>query len=315
MIQKIGVGELLRTWHELSVDANDQETRKAIRDLLLPTFAWTKNGQEHLTPEKKDDKVDDKKVGEGRDEILENPPEFLVPPKDLGLSFTTTPIEPKKQVLAMPTHNGSQLDTERQFGVSPEPLLEPVWAKRVVGSLLSTDAPLGSLDVNRLLRQLVEMRELKCLPRKNRSTLRQGTQVLLDRHPTMMVFYSDQSALRKEIEAFVGTNRTETLRCDTFPPTQVSEIASVKWYPYTLPAPQVPVLVVSDLGKTRNVFPNTAVLDKFLEPIKARGCPVFALVPCAPDAYPLYIRDRMCLLLWDRDTRPSDARRLRRARR
>jgi hypothetical protein len=183
---------------------------------------------------------------------------------------------------------------------------------------MATEAPLGDIDIPRLVRWLAELREVRRLPRKRQPTLRQGVQVLLDRHSSMMVFYSDQSALRPEIEGIVGRERTEILRCDRIPPTRVSELSTSRWRPYEPPPPGTPVLMVSDLGMARGAFPPSPSLEvewnTFLNPLMAAGNPVLALVPCALDRYPAFVRERLHLLLWDSSTRPSDARRARKER-
>lgn len=320
-MREIGVGDLLRAWHALG--ASDEATREAIRDVLLPEFAWLPK-EETLAPRP-----------DARREQLDLPEPPAPPEPDqtskpagrgtsdedasalLDVPFSVEPMLPRSQPIRLPT-SGPRLAADRDLAPELEPLLDARWARRVIGGLIAMEAPLGDLDVPRLVRSLTEMREVRRLPRKRQPTLRFGAQVLLDRHPSMMVFYSDQSALRPEIEGIVGRERTLILRCDRFPPTEVSELATPRWRPYESPLPGTPVLVVSDLGMARGAFPlsrlDEAEWDAFLAPLLSAGSPVLALVPCELDRYPAFVRERVRLLLWDWSTRPSDARRARKAR-
>ncbi|MCK6685411.1 MAG: hypothetical protein L6R30_23660 [Thermoanaerobaculia bacterium] len=312
MKPEIGIGELFRAWDALG--AKNDATREAIRDLLVPSFTWVSKSPK---PVPKTDIIQPPEVPRPPriiDRSETGKVEFPVPFKAVDLPFTVTPIEPEERRLEIPA-GGAQLPPDALREIDPEPLLEAVWTRRVIGGLIATEAPLGGLDVDQLLRSLTAMRVVRRLPRKRRPTMRHGVQVLLDRHPSMMVFYADQSALRREIEAFAGRERTAVLRCDGFPPARVSEISSARWRPYSPPEAGTPVLLVSDLGLVRDALPGPEALDDFVGPLRALRSDVVALVPESPESYPGYVHDRVHLLEWDAGTRPSDARRARRARR
>lgn len=314
MIHEIGVGELLRVWHALG--ASDDATRRAIRDVLLPDFEW-------CAPEQPPAPVPppDPATPTPATPTLVRPPPPSEPepvaPAPIDLAYSVTPLHrTDDRPLQLP--GGPRLAADRNLAVPPEPLLDPVWARRVVGELMATDAPLGDIDLRRLVRTIAALQPLRRIPRKRRATLRLGAQVLLDRHASMMVFFNDQSALRHELEGIGGRERTSVLRCNGFPPTEIATLAAADWRPYAPPLAGTPVLVVSDLGMTRGMFPlspaSERAWDAFLAPLAAAGCRVCALVPCPPDRYPVFVRERVHLLLWDRKTRPSDARRARKAR-
>ena len=310
-VNGIGVGELLRVWHALG--ATDDATRRAVRDVLLPAFDW------HAPTERREEQPEEQPEEESTSERDKTEVTDAHTSAD-DVPFTTMPIAAEEQPLRpLELPVGPRLAADRNLAVEPEPLLEPVWSRRVVGELLAIDAPLGDLDIRRLVRTIAALRPLRRLPRKLRPTLRLGAQVLLDRHASLMVFFSDQSALRHELEGFAGRERTTVLRCDGFPPTEVAPLVGTAWRPYTPPPAGTPVLVVGDLGMARGRFPldpaAEAAWDAFLAPLAAAGSRVSALVPCPPDRYPAFVHERMHLLLWDRKTQPSDARRARRTRR
>lgn len=317
-MNEIGVGELLRVWHTLG--AIDDAARRAVRDVLLPAFDWhapteQRREQEEQQPDEQPDEQPNEQSTPERDKT--EVPDTHAPGDDVP--FTATPIAADEQPLRpLELPVGPRLAADRNLAVEPEPLLEPVWSRRVVGELLAIDAPLGDLDIRSLVRTIAALRPLRRLPRKLRPTLRLGAQVLLDRHASLMVFFSDQSALRLELEGFGGRERTAVLRCDGFPPTEVAPLVGTDWRPYTPPPAGTPVLVVGDLGMARGRFPldpaTEAAWDAFLAPLTAAGSRVSALVPCPPGHYPAFVRERVHLLLWDRKTQPSDARRARRTR-
>ncbi|CAN92438.1 hypothetical protein predicted by Glimmer/Critica [Sorangium cellulosum So ce56] len=320
-MRELGVGDLLRVWHRLG--ASDEAAREAVRDLLLPAFAW-RPLEERASPKPApetgpiDEASSPCQVSTASsprdDEDLD-----VHEPADTSLDFnySVTPLHHEGRSFRLP-ESGPGLAADQITAMDLEPLLDSAWARRVLGGLITTDAHVGGVNVPRLVRSLCEMREVRRLPRMLQATLRRGAQVLLDRHPSMMAFYSDQSALRHPIEGFGGRERTTILRCDGFPPRQVSDLSVARWRDYQPPTPGTPVLVLSDLGMTRGVFPLTpqaeAEWDAFLEPLLSGGSTVCALVPCPPDRYPRFVRERVRLVLWDLSTRPSDARRIRKGR-
>lgn len=313
MIREIGVGDLLRAWDTLG--AEDEATRAAIRDMLLPQFIWQ-------APEAEPARAAVR-------EPAAAPPATLSPPtpseparataearkREAEVAFAVTVEHHEREVPLLWPESGPRLEDDRDLSLEPEMLLEPVWVRRVVGNLMSTEAQLGDIDLGKLVRAVVEMRPLRRMPRTRRTTLRLGAQVLFDRDPSLMVFYSDQSALRPVLEGIGGRERTAIQRCDGFPPTRVSELNSARWRPYSPPLPGTPILLVGDLGMARGAFPlseaDEARWDAFFGGLRARRNPVCALVPCAPELYPPFVRELVDLVLWDRRTRPSDVRRVR----
>lgn len=312
MSHVIGVGDLLRAWHAL--DANDEAARRAISDLLLPGFGWSAMATKPVVPREPPQASPQPHSVIQQVEVPDVP--SAAEHQALDIPFSVTPVvssgEPQRTLA-----RGPRLAADRNLTVATAELLEPEWARRIVGELMMTEAPLGDLDLPRIIHSLSEMREIRRIPRKSRPTLRLGAQVLLDRHPSMMVFYSDQSALRPVLAGIGGRGRTLLLRCDGFPPTSISEISSARWRPYEPPPPGTPVLILSDLGMARGAYPLSAeaeaAWDAFLAPLAATGNPLIALVPHPPTRYPLFICERICLVLWDRVTRPSDVRRARKA--
>jgi hypothetical protein len=318
VIRPIGVGDLLRVWHELGAD---ESTRKAIRDLLLPEFEWSARTKKPAVEASVTAPLVATKDSPGRDaNDSRDPVATSGEPLELtaaSLPFTSTSLSPRVRPLRLPV-GGLPLPRDPDVAQEPEPLLEPVWVRRVLAGLLSSQAPRGDVDVAALLRRLTELREVRALPRTMKPTCRFGAQVLVDRHWSMMVFYSDQSALRRDIEGIGGRERTTVLRCDAFPPKRISELSTTRWRPYAPPIAGTPVIVVSDLGMSRGAFPldapAEAAWDGFIGSLAKVGCPVAALVPCEPALYPGFVRARLPLLLWDASTRPSDATRARRGR-
>lgn len=282
-----------------------------------------------------------------REALPQPPQEPVEPPGDTGVEYDYRAFDHEA---SSPVHSvrieagGGQLLRSGDGAVAAaESLLERSWERRVLGALLATDAALGGLDERRLIRQLLRGRPVRKLPRRIRSTMQRGAQVLLDRHPSTMVFFADQSHLRRVIQGIVGRERVQFLRCVGFPPSSrsirretpesslaaavpcsaerlefaVAEPGLAEWREYPLPPPQTPVLIVSDFGLVRGAhlpqpFEWVRWLN-FTERLQANRNPLYALVPDDPDRCPGAIRQRVRVLAWDQHTRPSHARQLRRA--
>jgi hypothetical protein len=302
------LGALLRTWHLL--DAHDDVTRRAIRDLLAPGLEWRSMNEPPPRP------VPAPLKEPQRVESGPAPLDARAPPTVGGadaapevVRFTARRGRPR--TIELPP----DLPTLAPDAATPpieEPLLEPSWARSVLSAALACRVPAGEVDLPALTRALVTLSSLRSLPRKPHWTLRTGAQVLVDRRPAMMAYFAEQSSVARQVEAVVGRERTTVLRCDTFPPKQVSGLKEVKWRKYQLPAPGVAVLLISDLGLSRGALPDQSELEPFLRTLSSQKSAVIMLTPGPPLRYPEALRREVCLLEWDLGTRPSDAARLRR---
>lgn len=319
MIPPIGVADLFRAWHALG--AHDAQSRRMIRDALLGDdgIDWEPVKEAAAKPPA---------PGAGDEAPPARRPPSSHPPapteREDGAGWdepVQIRVEEVESIVSRAVEiaaGAPVLARDQRSPVEPEPLLEPGWAPRIVSAFVATDAPLGDVDVARLVTSVVQLRGMRRLPRKIRPTLRKGVQLLLDRDTSMMPLYADQTALHKLVAAIVGRERNSVFRCDTFPPRRVSPLAATKWGPYAPPPPGTPVLIAGDLGMARGAFPLSSDAerrwDEFLGPLREAGSPVLALVPCHPERYPPFVRANVRLVLWDSRTRPSDARRARRER-
>lgn len=319
MIPPTGLGDLFRAWHALG--ARDEQSRRLIRDALLgeDDVDWQPAGAPSPEPAPPPEPGEQPITAAGAAGAA-SPAEAPAGPDAAGwrepVDFRVEVAEPEGiQTVQLPA-TAAALARDRRLPVEPEPLLVPAWGPRIVSAFVATEAPLGDVDVERLVVALARLRGVRRLPRKLRPTLRRGVQLLVDRDASMMPLYSDQVALYGLIQAIVGRARSHALRCDTFPPGRVSALTVTRWGPYEPPPGGTPVLVASDLGMARGAFPLSRDAERrweaFLAPLREAGCPVTALVPCDPERYPPFVRSRVRLLLWDAGTRPSDARRARR---
>jgi hypothetical protein len=80
--------------------------------------------------------------------------------------------------------------------------------------------------------------------------------------------------------------------------------------PYELPAPGVPVLLLTDLGigggGTRRRWPRREHLVALAGRLTAQGSPTLALVPFPPTRWPTGLDRSIGLVFWDRRTTISD---------
>src|SRR6185436_4251877 len=74
--------------------------------------------------------------------------------------------------------------------------------------------------------------------------------LLLDSAPALEPFLEDQSAFARLLRSVAGVDRVEMLEFEGCPARGVTDPADGLVRPYKLPSPGVPVLVLSDLGRS-----------------------------------------------------------------
>jgi hypothetical protein len=203
--------------------------------------------------------------------------------------------------------------TAVQFELRPPhvPLLPHGTTPAILQALLRTKARDGEPDVARMVERFAQGMPLMRIVRRPRSTMRFGTQVLMDVGEAMEPFARDQGQLADRIRDLMGAEGVELLSFADAPRRGVRRGRSRTREPYRPPPPGARVLVVSDLGVGGRALNQLRAdpgewLD-FVDEIERAGCSAVALVPFPPERIPVSLAARLPLVTWDRGTDTSRA--------
>lgn len=194
----------------------------------------------------------------------------------------------------------------------PEPLFVARWTRGILGAALATMDE-GVIDLERAIDLVARLEPLTRLPIRPRPTLRNGVQVLLDRSEAMLPFYRDQASLARSLEGLIGPDRLTVQRFAGCPTRGTGTRTPRTWTHYEPPRPRTPVLVVTHFGAIdaplASDVASTAEWHAFASDVAAAGCPLVAIVPCAPARLPAGLPQAMRLVVWDRSTTARAAQR------
>ncbi|MER6913434.1 hypothetical protein ABT354_17345 [Streptomyces sp. NPDC000594] len=204
-------------------------------------------------------------------------------------------------------------------GPTPEPLLRPVvttalpheppwkreWARGVMVAALSIPVESREFDQRELLRRVARQDALRSVPRRSRLTTRLGAQLLLDHGPAMAPFQDDRAWVRELAASVAGRDRLDVLRFRGTPGRGVVRRDPLDRGPYRAPQPGTPVVLFSDLGRTRHPLPDRwaprpGEWTAFLDGVTRAGCPVICVTPYPGTDYPAALRRTVAFVPLDR---------------
>jgi hypothetical protein len=316
----VWLGDVIQAWDGLN--ARTDAARKLVAELLGFHLALRREetGQEDrvrvspqdrpaVTPETPPDDVDPNQpaAAEARAPVVVP----LGPP--VYSESKATDESPRWRLDAVP------LEPERRdhvtFAPQHEPLFDPQWTRALVGALCGTRAADGPIDVAAAVERLSQREALSELPREQVTTLRRGVQLLVDHGDSLMPFMRDIDDLSTRIVEIVGRDRTTVLHFSACPLYGAGAGGPSTWgTSYSPPPARTPVVVITDLGRTRGAMLRGAAPERdwlaFAARVAAAECPAIAVVPL-PRSQPFGPLARAFRILsWDRTTPVMQARRI-----
>jgi hypothetical protein len=194
----------------------------------------------------------------------------------------------------------------------PEPLLLPPWTRGILEQLVASADDRGPIDIDEAVAMLARQEPLYEVPRRARSTLSRGAQVLVDVGDGMTPYFADQLLLLAELDRVIGGHRLEVRRFAGTPARGIGAGPRRTWRPWEPPSRPRPVLLLTDLGITRprsGRRGTASAWHRFAETARSAGCPLVALIPYPIEHVPPLLRRTMAVVTWDRTTSALDVRR------
>jgi hypothetical protein len=196
-----------------------------------------------------------------------------------------------------------------------ESLFETRWTRALVGAVTATRAEDGPIDLTAVIQSLARCRPLLNLPRRKILTLRKGVQLVLDYSESMMPFFRDMEELARRIVEIVGRDRTTILKIYGDILRKRNWRKKSNWLlEGGAPPPAVPLLIVSDLGLTRDAVLRDGTRPwgwmEIAQRLSRSECDVAAIVPLPLSRVPAALLRSVNILSWDRSTTVLQARHL-----
>lgn len=190
-------------------------------------------------------------------------------------------------------------------------LLKESWQRSILYTAMATTAAGEEIDTDRLVQTLAAMSEVEVLPRRKRLTLRRGGDILIDTGPGMQPFTHDSVALSRLIKGTMVPDSFRVLYFDGIP-RLAGRGGRWTWTPY-VPPESKPVLLVTDLGRSRPLVPGGASPQEwieFAELLRNARCRPLVLNPYQPELLSDSLQQAFPVAAWDRRTTPGSVRRL-----
>ncbi|MEF8731813.1 MAG: hypothetical protein V5B40_07850 [Candidatus Accumulibacter meliphilus] len=190
-------------------------------------------------------------------------------------------------------------------GVSPprRTLIPAETARGVFTAALATLRRGDRLDVDQLVRRVVEGRLPPRLPRQHSATLARGCQLLLDFSDSMLPWWEDLRELARQLVGVLGEDRVAVFDFDSTPEKAgrwlPGKDAEQDWQPWQ-PEPGRPILAATDFG-IQGLPPRSrpdAGWPKLIKDCRAPGCPLIVLVPWSPEYWPTTLGPDAELVHW-----------------
>ncbi|HRD90185.1 MAG TPA: hypothetical protein PK752_18295 [Accumulibacter sp.] len=188
-------------------------------------------------------------------------------------------------------------------GVSPprRTLIPAETARGVFTAALATRCHGDRLDVDRLVRRVVEGRLPPRLPRLHAATLARGCQLLLDFGGSMLPWWEDLRELAKQLAAVLGEGRVSVFDFDSSPGQAGRWLPGKDQQQRWRPEPGRPILAATDFG-IQGLPPRSrpdAGWKELIEDCRAQGCPLIVLVPWSPEYWPTTLGPDAELVHWN----------------
>ncbi len=202
--------------------------------------------------------------------------------------------------------SGDYQRLDHTLGKSPprEALFPGRTARGVLSAALVTLRPGRALDVDALIRCVVEGRVPRQAPRLPTPTLARGCQLLLDFSDSMLPWWDDLRQLGEPLAALLGDERVSTFDFDSAPAAAsqwpAGSSAPTPWQPEA----GRPILVATGFGLVRRQAVHRAGSDwqDFVQRCAAHGCPLRILVPWSPPFWPTDLGLHADLVHWHPQT-------------
>jgi hypothetical protein len=178
-------------------------------------------------------------------------------------------------------------------GASPprRTLIPTETARGVFTAALATRRQGDQLDVDQLVRRVVEGRLPPRLPRLHSATLERGCQLLLDFSDSMLPWWEDLRELARQLVGVLGEDRVSLFDFESAP-AESRPLAARRGRRTGLaawqPEPGRPILAATDFG-IQGLAPRSrpdAGWQKLIKDCRAQGCPLLVLVPWSPEYWP-----------------------------
>lgn len=314
----IWLGDLIRAWHKLGVDAEEARAMATLMGFSLPASTVRPNAPDSEIPAPMWARPAEPGRAPRRVPAVTNPvaepsaqPRSPGPARRVTFARNLRPVGVDVGLRAGPGNDQPQsaelLPPESPRRGAPLPLL-PLLSARVAPGILTaavaTDAGDGRPDVDALVELVAQRRFEQAVPRVVRASLFRGVQLLLDRSPAMAPFARDVTELARTVRSTVGHNVEEISL-----PGRPEDWLRPGEDRYSPPHPGTPVLAISDLGIGRppgHLRPEAhTVWLPLADLLLRRGSQLVALVPYPRSRWPA-LGDRVRMIPWDTTTSPAD---------
>lgn len=202
---------------------------------------------------------------------------------------------------------------DRPPGVSPprQTLFPERSARGIFTAALATQRLGSELDVDRLIRQVVQGRVPAQPPRLPSSTLVRGCQLLLDFSDSMLPWWEDLRQLATQLTAVLGEDRLATFDFASSPGQVSRWLAGKDEEQPWRPEPGRPLLLATDFGiQGRPAGKRVdASWPSFIDRCAAAGCPLIVLIPWSPEYWPTGLGPYPALVHWHPNTSAAMLRR------
>ncbi len=177
-------------------------------------------------------------------------------------------------------------------------------ARGVLSAALLTLRPGSSLDVDALIRCVVQGRVPRQVPRLPTPTLARGCQLLLDYSDSMLPWWDDLRQLADQLGALLGDERVAVFDFDSVPAAASRWPAGSSEPTPWQPEGGRPILVATGFGLVRRQAAHRAGSDwqDFVQRCAAHACPLRILVPWSPAYWPTDLGLHADLVHWHPQT-------------
>lgn len=180
-------------------------------------------------------------------------------------------------------------------------LLPAHTARGVLTAALASWRPGDQIDLDLLVRQLVEQRLPPRLPRLSSPTLSSGCQLLLDFSGSMVPWWEDLRDLTRQVKAVLGEERVDVFDFRGEPDTAGHWRRDQRMRENWQPEPGRPILVATDFGIRGESVARVAGSRwrTFVDRCARHGCRLRILVPWPRDCWPHDLGLHPQLVHWD----------------
>jgi len=144
----------------------------------------------------------------------------------------------------------------------------------------------GRIDFSRLARQIAQGKSIRRLPHVQQRRWPQRLHIIVDTRMSLEPFWSDFVFIISQLKKWLGADAVTAIRFDeaTFGEPQMHAIAwptksNDHWFTWYVPAPEVPLLILSDLGMTETHSGVRHHWQQFFQRLRLHPAPILTLSP------------------------------------